>query len=129
VIAVLEHLDHSSQDNTDDSGSGDAQVPLAYAYMRVPCNIPDKKVQRTELKLRAFAEGLGLRLAGIFREYACGAHGAFEDMLVELQRTGAHHVVIPTFGHLARNRLLQNSFLFRLEVDAGAEVFELVESD
>lgn len=49
-------------------------------------------------------------------------------MLAELQRTGTHHVLIPTFGHFATNLLLQNGFLLRLETDACAEVFALTES-
>jgi DNA invertase Pin-like site-specific DNA recombinase len=101
---------------------------LAYAYMRVPSTIADEKVRRKELRLRACAEELGLHLAGIFREDVGGAHGEFDDMLAELQRNDAHYVLIPTFGHLSSHLLLQNTFLFRLEVDADAEVFALAES-
>jgi hypothetical protein len=121
VTAILDRPGH-------DAVSVGTALPLAFAYMRVPCTIADEKVRRMELRLRTFADDLGLRLAGIFCEYVCGAHDAFDDMLAELQRTGTHHVLIPTFGHLATNLLLQNSFLFRLESDAGAEVFALRES-
>jgi hypothetical protein len=129
VTAILERPDHISQHRPDqDAASDETVMPLAYAYMRVPCTVADHKVARMELRLRAFADNLGVRLGGIFYEYVCGAHVAFDDMLAELQRTGTHHVLIPTFGHLATNLLLQNSFLFRLEIDAGAEVFALTES-
>jgi hypothetical protein len=96
--------------------------------MRVPSDIPDDKVQRMEHELRCFAERMGLCLAGIFSEFVCGVHDAFDDMVLELQRTDVHHVVVPTFRHLARNVLLQNSLLMRLEFDANAVALELVES-
>jgi len=101
----------------------------AYGYMRVPCDISDDKVVRMERELSRFAESLGLRLVAIFSELVCGVHDAFNDLLVELQRADAHHVVVPTLRHLGRNRALQNCLLARLEFDAGAEVFELVETD
>jgi hypothetical protein len=121
VTAILDHPYH-------DAAAVGTQVPLAYAYIRVPCTIADQKVRQMELRLRAFADELGLRLAGIFCEYVCGAHDAFDDMLTALRRAGAHNVLIPTFGHLATNLLLQNSCLLRLDTDAGAEVFVLTES-
>jgi hypothetical protein len=129
VTALLDRSNHTSRHRPDhDADSVGTPMPLAFAYMRVPCTVADEKVRRMELRLRTFADNLGLRLAGIFCEYVCGAHDAFDDMIAELRRTDARHVLIPTFGHLATNLLLQNSFLFRLESDAGAEVFELTES-
>lgn len=125
MTTILERPVHTSPVREAD----DARLPLAYGYMRVPSDIPDHKVQRMEHELGLFAERMGLRLAGIFSEFVCGMHDAFDDMMLELQRTGAHHVVVPTFRHLARNVLLQNSLLLRLEFDADTEVFELVETD
>jgi hypothetical protein len=102
--------------------------PLAYGYMRVPCDIPDAKVRRMEFEMQRFSERHGWCLAAIFYEFVCGVHDAFEELVEELQRADAHHVVIPTYRHLARSPLLQNSLLQRLEFDAHAEAVELVES-
>jgi hypothetical protein len=102
--------------------------PLAYGYMRVPCDIPDDKVCRMEYELRRFAEGKGFCLAAIFSEFVCGVHDAFNELVQELRRVDAHCVVVPTFRHLARNVMLQNCLLNRLEFDACAEVFALVET-
>jgi hypothetical protein len=103
-------------------------VKLLYGYMRVPCDIPDEKVVRMEREFRYFAKTQGFCLAAIFYEFTCGVHDAFGELLEELRRADAHHVLVPTFRHLARNRLLQNCLLSRLEFDAAAEVFELVET-
>jgi len=99
--------------------------PLAYAYMRVPPNIPDDKVRRMEYELRRFAEGKGFCFGTIFYEFKCGMFDAFEELLLELQRAEAHDVVMPSYRHLARSPLLQNSLLTRLEFDAHAEVHVL----
>lgn len=125
MTAILEHPDHTSTVRE----AGYIGSPLAFAYMRVPCDIPDYKVLRMKLEFRASAERKGLCLSAIFCEYVCGAGGVFDDMVSELRRTGAHHVLVPTYRHLARNQLLQNSLLLRLELDADAEVFELVDTD
>jgi hypothetical protein len=82
VTAVLDHPDHASPNTGDSTTSGDAPAPLAYAYMRVPCDIPDDKVQRMEHELRRHAERMGLHLAGIFSEFVCG---------IPLCQTGVRH--------------------------------------
>jgi DNA invertase Pin-like site-specific DNA recombinase len=102
--------------------------PVAYAYMRVPCDIPDDKVRRMEHELKCFAERKGFCLAEIFYEFVCGSFTVFNELAVELQRAGVTTVIVPTLRHLARNVMLQNCLLNRLEFDAGADVFELVET-
>jgi hypothetical protein len=119
---------HTATSTEDDLPLLLALRPLAYGYMRVPCDIPDAKVRRMELEIHRFAERQDWCLAAIFYEFICGIHDAFEELVEELQRADAHHVVIPTYRHLARNRVLQNCLLARLEFDASAEVFELVET-
>jgi DNA invertase Pin-like site-specific DNA recombinase len=104
-----------------------ALTPPAYGYMRVPCDIPDDKVHHMEQQLRHFASREGWFFATIFSEFTCGAYDAFNELVQELQRADAHHVVVPTFRHLARNLMLQNILLTRLEFDAQAEVFELTQ--
>lgn len=105
-----------------------ALQPLAYGYMRVPSGIPDAKVRRLELKMQRFAERQGLCLAATFYEFQCGVFEAFYELIEELERAEAHYVIVPTLRHLARNRLLQNNLLTRLDFDAHAEVLELVET-
>jgi hypothetical protein len=55
--------------------------PLAYGYMRVPCDIPDDKVCRMEYELRRFAEVKGFCLVAIFSEFVCGVHDAFNELV------------------------------------------------
>jgi hypothetical protein len=102
--------------------------PLAYGYLRVPCEVPDAKVRRLEQALRAFAALQGLYLVTFFFEFDCGSQAAFGELLTELQRADAHHVVIPSLRHLARSVLLQNMMLTRLEGEAAAEVLVLRET-
>ncbi|MEU0537085.1 recombinase family protein [Amycolatopsis tolypomycina] len=106
-----------------------ALPPLAYGYMRVPCDVPDDKVRKLEQRLRAFAASHGLYFVTFFFEFSCGSREAFDELVTELQRADAHYVVVPSFGHFARSVLLQNSMLAQLEHDAQAEVLALRESD
>ncbi|RSM62972.1 hypothetical protein DMH03_13070 [Amycolatopsis sp. WAC 01376] len=103
--------------------------PLAYGYMRVPCDVPDDKVRRLEEALRTFAALKGFYLVTFFFEFSCGSHEAFQELIIELKRADAHHVVIPSLRHLARSILLQNTMLGELEFEAAAEVLVLRESD
>jgi DNA invertase Pin-like site-specific DNA recombinase len=96
--------------------------------MRVPCDIDDAKVRRMELEMQRFAEGKGFCFGTIFDEFTCGIFDAFEELVAELIRAEAHYVIVPALRRLARNRLLQNILLARLECDAQAEVLELVET-
>ncbi|MEV7046630.1 recombinase family protein [Amycolatopsis sp. NPDC051061] len=102
--------------------------PLAYGYMRVPCDVPDAKVQRLEQALRAFAALQGLYLVTFFFEFDCGSQEGFGELLTELKRADAHHVVIPSLRHFARSTLLQNQMLGHLEFEAAAEVLVLRET-
>lgn len=62
MTAILERPDHTSQHRLDHRAASDeTALPLAYAYMRVPCTVADHKVARMELRLRAYADNLGLR--------------------------------------------------------------------
>jgi hypothetical protein len=103
--------------------------PLAYGYMRVPRDVADDKVRRMEYELRRFAEHQGFCFATIFYEFNCGLFDAFYELIQELQRADAHEVVMPTYRHLARSMMLQNSLLARLEFDADANVHVLVDTN
>jgi hypothetical protein len=103
------------------------QGPPVYGYMRVPCDLPDEKVWHLEQDLRAYAAAKRFCFVAFFYEFVCGSQDAFNDLVGELQRAGAHYVLVPTLRHLARNILLQNMMLARLEFDAAAEVLTLGE--
>ena len=105
-----------------------AARPLAYGYMRVPCDVPDPKVRRLEQALRTRATVCGLELVTFFFEFQCGSHEAFNELVTELGRADAHYVVIPNLRHFAHNPLLQNMMLGQLEFEAQAEVLVLSES-
>ncbi|WP_205661178.1 hypothetical protein [Amycolatopsis vastitatis] len=87
----------------------------------------DDKVRLLEQDLRACAAAKGFCFVAFFYEFACGSQEAFNELVAELRRVHAHYVFVPTLRHLARNMLLQNMMLARLELDAAAEVFTLGE--
>lgn len=96
--------------------------PLAYGYMRVPPDVPDRKVRGLEQAVIRFAESLGFSFMSFFFEFHCGSREGFEELVTELKRTDARHVVVPSLRHLALNTLLQDAMCTRLLLDAHAEV-------
>lgn len=113
-------------------GTGSAAVldspttaPRAYGYMRVPSDVPDNKVRRLENQLVAYAEKCGLSFVRFFFEFHCGSHEAFDELVEELVRADAHHVVVPSLRHLAQNGLLQDQMLGYLEFKARAQVLAM----
>lgn len=97
-------------------------VPLAYGYMRVPAGLPDHNVRGLEQAVIRYAHGLGLHFVNFFFEFHCGARDAFDDLVTELVRVDAQHVVVPSLRHLALNTLLQDAMRERLTLDTGAQV-------
>ncbi|MYW90017.1 hypothetical protein G3I59_05135 [Amycolatopsis rubida] len=100
-------------------------APRAYGYMRVPRDVPDDKVKRLETQLVEYSEKSGLHFVRFFFEFNCGSHEAFEELVAELVRTDAHHVVVPSLRHLAQNGLLQDQMLERLHFSARAQVLAM----
>lgn len=101
--------------------------PLAYGYMRVSSDVDDHVVRELEQRIRRFAQERGFCFAAIFYEFTPGSHEAFDELTSELQRADAHHVIVPSFSHLAINSILRESMRDRLEHNAGAKVLELSE--
>jgi len=106
----------------------DQEQPLIYGYMRVQRSQTDEELLALELGLRLFATSEGYRYVTTFQEFIPGCTRAFEALVAELTRVGGHHVVVPTVDHFAPHPLLQIHLLMKLELDAGAEVFEVIES-
>lgn len=102
-----------------------AAIPRAYGYMRVPCDVKDEKVRRLENQVVAYAENRGLCFVRFFFEFHCGSHEAFDELVAELVRADAHHVVVPSLRHLAHNGLLQDQMLNHLSLTARAQVLAI----
>lgn len=103
----------------------DGIKPLAYGYLRVQSDTDDHTLDSLEQELESYAEAHGYEFATTFQELASGQFTAWNELLVELQRTHAHHIIIPSFDHLTRHPLLRQTLLDRAEYDAKAEVHEL----
>jgi hypothetical protein len=99
-----------------------ATAPLAYGYMRVPADVPDHRVRRVEQAVTRFAAAQGLYFVSFFFELQCGSREGFDELLTELVRADAHHVVVPSLKHLALNELLQTAMREQLGLEANAEV-------
>ncbi|UIX33350.1 recombinase family protein [Streptomyces sp. GQFP] len=106
----------------------DQERPLIYGYMRVQRSQTDEELLALEDGLRLFAASEGYRYATTFQEFTPGCNREFKSLIAELKRAGGHHVVVPTMDHLALHPLLQIHLLTKLELDAGAEVFEVISS-
>lgn len=106
----------------------DQELLLIYGYMRVQRGHTEEELLALELDLRHFAAAQGYRYAVTFHEFVPGCTREFAALVRELQRAGSRHVVVPTTSHLALHPLLRMHLLVKLELDAGAEVFEVVES-
>jgi DNA invertase Pin-like site-specific DNA recombinase len=98
--------------------------PLMYGYMRVDGDESDDGIRHTERQLRALAEAKGYCFAGLFHEYDA-SQSAFAELIEELKRAEAHHVVVPSLRHLADHHLLRSIMLTQLEREAHALVLEL----
>ncbi|WP_406158255.1 recombinase family protein [Streptomyces canus] len=104
------------------------ELPLIYGYMRVQRSHTDEELLALELDLRLFADSEGYQYVTTFQEFESGCTRVFTALVAELTRVGGHHVVVPTMDHLALHPLLQIHLLMKLELDAGAEVFEVIAS-
>lgn len=98
-------------------------MPLIYGYLRVADNLDDPEIRRMERGLHELAETEGFSFATTFHEYQPGYHGAFDELTRELQRADAHHVVVPSLGHLSQHPLLRTTMLTRLTRDADAQLW------
>jgi DNA invertase Pin-like site-specific DNA recombinase len=96
--------------------------PLMYGYMRAPDDVPDDELDRTVDEMQRFAETEGYCYAATFFEYEPGSRAAFDELIQELKRAEARHVVVPSLEHLSSHRLLCSSMVERLGADANAFV-------
>ncbi|MGH3568129.1 MAG: recombinase family protein [Pseudonocardia sp.] len=97
--------------------------PLIYGYLRVTDDLEDHEIRRMERGLQVLAEAEGFRLFTIFQEDQPGYQGGFGELTRELQRADAHHVVVPSLGHLSPHPLLRDLMLACLAREADAQVW------
>lgn len=96
--------------------------PLIYGYMRVTDDMEDLEVLLIEQALTTFVNVEGYCLGAIFYEYDSSTHAAFAELVRELQRSEAHHVVVPSLEQLADCQIVQALMVDQVELDAGAAV-------
>lgn len=96
--------------------------PLMYGYMRAPDDVSDDELDRTVEEMQRFAETEGYCYATTFFEHQHGSRAAFDELIQELKRAEARHVVVPSLEHLSSHRLLCSSMVERMETSANALV-------
>lgn len=106
----------------DDEQPALITTPLVYGYLRVPAEMPDDQARGLEQAVIRFAEGLGLRFVSFFFDFDFGVRVGFTELIAELVRADAPHVVVPGLWHLSHHVRLQGAMQDRLALDAGAEV-------
>lgn len=102
--------------------------PLIYGYMRVTEDMTDLEVRVFEAQMTAFAEREGYCLATVFYEYDSGSQAAFEELLHELHRSEARHVVVPSLELLADSQIVQALMVDKVELEVGAAVHETADA-
>ena len=98
--------------------------PLIYGYMRVTEDMDDHEVCLMEQSLTTFADVEGYCLATIFYEYETGSQAAFTELLHELRRAEAHHVVVPSLEQLADSQIVQALMVDQVELETDAALHE-----
>jgi hypothetical protein len=99
--------------------------PLMYGYLRTPGQVSTDGVEDAVAKLRRFAEAEGFCYATTFLESQAGSSAAFEELLDELVRAEARHVVVPTMEHLSSFKSPRHRMMMRLKLAAEAHVLTL----
>ncbi|MGW5336380.1 recombinase family protein [Streptomyces bauhiniae] len=94
--------------------------PLIYGYLRAPDETSDDELDRLVSELQRYAEAEGFCYATTFFEIQEGSRSAFEELVAELRRAEARHVVVPSLDHLSSHQLLCDHMVERLEHAANA---------
>ncbi|HEY6422434.1 MAG TPA: recombinase family protein [Pseudonocardiaceae bacterium] len=94
--------------------------PLIYGYLRAPDDVSDDDLDRAVDQMRRFADAEGYCYATTFFEHQEGSRTVFDELIEELMRVEARHVVVPFLEHLSRHRILRNYLVERLELCADA---------
>lgn len=97
--------------------------PLIYGYLWAADEIEDQQIRKMELAFKALAEVEGFCFATTFYEYVPGRHSAFYELVHELRRAAAHHVVVPSLCHVSRHPIIRRLLLAQLACEANAQVW------
>ena len=96
-----------------------------YGYMRTELYKNDRaKIQLAERRIREHAEYEGFDLGCVFHESENDC-SAFADLVTELQRAAAHHVLIPSPAHLDGQTRRRGSLINQLHNEARAATWAL----
>jgi hypothetical protein len=98
-------------------------APLMYGFVRVGMVVG--RMDDCERQLRRYARDEGFELATVFHDHGDG--GAFEELLCELVRSEARHVIVPTMEHLAGLPVPRHHLLARLK-GVGATAWTMPDS-
>lgn len=93
-----------------------------YGYMRAPDDVSDADLDRVVSEMQRFADTEGFCYATTFFEHQHGSRAAFDELIQELKRAEARHVVVPSLEHLSSHRILCASMVERMETHANAFV-------
>lgn len=102
---------------------GSLVKPRIYGYLRADDEIEDQQIRRMERAFTELADSAGLCFATTFYEYVPGCHGAFDELVAELGRAQAQHVVVPSLCHLSRHQIIRRLLVTRLSLEANAQVW------
>jgi hypothetical protein len=97
-------------------------APLMYGFVRVA--MVTGPMAGCERQLCEYAQDRGFELGTVFHDRGDG--GAFEELLCELVRSEARHVVVPTMEHLTGLPVPRDQLLIRLQ-DIGTSAWAVAE--
>lgn len=98
--------------------------PLVYGYLRVLPDEPDDVVRRIEQALQDYADVEGYYIAALFHDFGSTDDRAFYELVEELRRAEARHVVVPSLDHFSRHPILRDGMVMHLQLAAGADLHE-----
>lgn len=130
VVAGSVVLDSGARCRSGRFGSreGDEVKLLIYGYMRIDPEVPGNDIRQMERVLEYYAEAAGYCFATVFHEdnVSSSSHlSAFDELIVELQRSEARHVIAPSTDHFSLYPLMRTRMLLRLAKEAHAQVYTL----
>ncbi len=102
--------------------------PLIYGFMQLDPEAPDNDTRQLELVLKYCAETAGYCYATTFHEgisRSGSGRSAFAELIEELKRSEARHVIVPSIDHFSAHPLVRTIMLLKLATEAHAQVHTL----
>lgn len=101
---------------------------LRLPTVRVDPDVPDNDIRQLAIALEYYAETKGYCFATIFYEDTLNGgsdRSAFAELIEELQRSEARHVIAPSTDHFSAYPLLRTTMLLQLAEKANAQLHTL----